>query len=352
MSQNRFFHFVDEGLPSPPRDLADLVAFFEEGDGRERIRWTLRDSIDEVLDGQRTGRWAYQHLTKTERTYLGTAVEVNMTREFGIADGESLDWRIAGQEVDCKFSKDWGNWSIPMEMYLCADHGEQSGTADHPALLLWADDDRSEWAAGVTRIADEYLAFKQDGSGDRSYNRDNKRVLSKHGLVNIYWLWGGVQNDLPENALLQMSQTSRERVFSSVRSGQARVNELLRTQNGRIVTRATIATVAQQDDAMKRARDARLAKHLPKEGFLVIGHQETDPYVARALGFPPPAKGEILPVAVRVVDESHSGPKAFLVDRWWTPCEPTDATPHAPLREEYKKQDRASILAGAAEATS
>lgn len=57
-------------------DLQTLAGFFEATtDGRERFRWTLRDSLDELLDGQRTGRCCYQHLRKTEKTYLGAAIE-------------------------------------------------------------------------------------------------------------------------------------------------------------------------------------------------------------------------------------------------------------------------------------
>ncbi len=59
------------GPGSPPAELTPFVDWFEkEPEARERFRWALRDSLDELLDGQRTGRWAYQHLSKTEKTYL------------------------------------------------------------------------------------------------------------------------------------------------------------------------------------------------------------------------------------------------------------------------------------------
>ena len=141
------------GQTSPPApELAGLVRWFERRrDGRERFAWVLRDSLDELLDGQRTGRWCYQQLKKTQKTHLGTTVELRLTTEFDIFDGNDLDWRIEGQEVDCKFSKDFGGWEIPMEMYLCDAH-EQPGTADHLALLVWMNDDDAQWAAGVVQI--------------------------------------------------------------------------------------------------------------------------------------------------------------------------------------------------------
>lgn len=106
-----------------PDELAPIVDWFNaEDDARDRFRWVLRDSLDELLDGQRTGRWAYQHLSKTEGTHLGTVVEVNLTKEFKFDDGMHLDWQIAGRDVDCKFSKTVGGWEIPIEMYLCSNH--------------------------------------------------------------------------------------------------------------------------------------------------------------------------------------------------------------------------------------
>jgi hypothetical protein len=309
--------------------------FLGQPEARERFRWALRDSLDELLDGQRTGRWCYQHLTKTEKTYLGTAVEINFTREFDLPDGELLDWNLERKDLDCKFSKDFGGWEIPMEMYRCADHGEQSGTQDHAAMLLWMDDDNRRWAAGLLRIADSLLRFRKDGT--RQYNRDNKRKISAEGLNQISWLWGGIQHDLPENLLLHMDPEVRARVFASRNSGQQRVNALFREFPDQLISRAAVLTVAQQDDSMKRARDARLPQHLGREGFLVLGHQEADPYIAQLLGLPVPAKGEFVSCRVAPVDRDDSRPKVFLIDRWWAIASPDDAPSEAPPRKHFKR---------------
>lgn len=333
----------------PPHDqtataaplVEELARWFESlPDARERFAWVLRDSLDELLDGQRTGRWCYQHLKKAERTYLGTAVEVNFTKEFEIPDGVELDWSIAGGDVDCKFSKDFGGWEIPMEMYRCDDHGDQQGSDDHLALLLWMNDDESQWAAGVTQIRDSLLRFKADGSG-RQYNRDNKRRLNDEGIDSIRWLWGGLQEDLPANLLRQMSEAKRYAVLSH-RSGQQRVNALLREVQGKIITRSTVLTVAQQDDAMKRARDARLPAHLGSEGILVLGHQEADPHIARLLDLPVPAKGEF--VSCRIVRATTgSKRKVWLGDGWWRLAERGDAHNLGPDRKLYSGLDQRSI---------
>ena len=258
----RAWRTLDDSERNVPAELAPFVDWFNtQPDARERFRWALRDSLDELLDGQRTGRWAYQHLSKTEKTHLGTAVEVNLTKEFEFPNGAHLDWLIAGRDIDCKFSKDLGGWEIPMEMYLCEDHGDRQGKADHPALVVWLTDDTGGWAAGIITITDERLRWKVDkesGERVRAYNRDNKRRLDDGSSKDICWLWGGLQTDLPRNLLLEMDSDARQRIFAFPRSGQARVNQLFREVQGRVVGRQTVLTVAQQDDAPKRARDARL----------------------------------------------------------------------------------------------
>jgi Restriction endonuclease NaeI len=299
----------------PSVELAPIVEWFEaEDDARERFRWALRDSLDELLDGQRTGRWAYQHLSKTEKTHLGTVVEVNLTKEFEFADGDHLDWQIAGHDIDCKFSKDLGGWELPMEMYLCAEHGERQGTADHAALLTWFDDTTTQWAAGLSTITDERLRWKV-GNRKRAYNGDNKRSLANSAADHVYWLWDGLQTDLPRNLLLHLNSEVRGRILSSMLSGQKRVDQLFREVQGQIVGRQTVLTVAQQDDAPKRVRDAR--KSLREEGIIILGHQAAHPLIATALGLTLPVKGEW--IAVRITPVSHTDARPFVTmhgQRW------------------------------------
>ncbi|WP_132974543.1 NaeI family type II restriction endonuclease [Ornithinimicrobium sufpigmenti] len=319
-----------------PVDLVPFKDWFDaQDDARERFRWALRDSLDELLDGQRTGRWAYQHLSKTEKTYLGTAVEVNLTKEFEFRNGAHLDWQIAGGDIDCKFSKDLGGWEIPMEMYLCEDHGDRQGKANQAALVTWLNDDTSQWAAGLITVTDERLRWRSDtttGQLVRAYNRDNKRRLNDSARKDIHWLWGGLQNDLPRNLLLHLNADVRARVFSFPKSGQARVNQLFREVHGRIVGRQTVLTVAQQEDAPKRARDARLG--LRSEGILVLGHQDSHRHIARALELATPVKGEW--IAVRVVPaEADSRPFFTLNGLRWAMAQ--DAEPGSPAPELPKK---------------
>ena len=329
-----------------PRVEALATWLEDQPDARERFRWVLRDSLDELLAGQRTGRWCYQELKKTEKTYLGTAIEINLANEFDFPEGADLDWNINGNEVDCKFSKNIGGWEIPMEMYTCEDHGEQNPRVDHLALLLWINDDDSQWAAGVIEIRDCLLKFKVDkhtGEKVRQYNRDNKRRLDDDGIKSIRWLWGGLQEDLPENVLRQMNAATRRVVLSG--SGQDRVNALFREVERKLITRSTILTVAPQADPMKRVRDARLSNHLGGEGYLILGHQAADPDIACCLGLPIPAKGEF--VSCRVSPgTAESKPSVWLGDGWWRLANSADERGPSPDRDLYRNLDLRSLRSG------
>ncbi|WP_301546825.1 NaeI family type II restriction endonuclease [Gordonia sp. X0973] len=312
--------------PVVPGDLKAVAEFFEDApQGRDRFRWTLRDSLDEALDGQRTGRWCYQHLRKTEKTYLGTAVEINLTREFDIEDGRDLDWRIRELEVDCKFSRDVGGWEIPMEMYVCADHGAQSAKRDQAALLVWMNDDTGEWAAGLLRTSDSRLRWrvkKETGELVRAYNRDNKRRLAEFAMDEIYWLWGGIQRDLPENLILRLSTATREKILREGSSGQERVNDLFRHVQNTLIDRNVVLTVGQQDDAPKRARDAR--HHLRAEGVVILGHERPHQQIAASLGLEPPRKGFWTSSRVTSVPAASARRRFFLDGSWWAPASGRD----------------------------
>ncbi|MBK8006821.1 MAG: hypothetical protein IPK12_23875 [Gemmatimonadetes bacterium] len=55
----------------------------------------VRQAIDEVVDGPRTGRWDIDQLTKTEKTYIGTKVEIIVRNELDLDAGQASTrwWR-------------------------------------------------------------------------------------------------------------------------------------------------------------------------------------------------------------------------------------------------------------------
>lgn len=306
------------GPPLPGEDpeldavTAELYQLDPTGD---RVATVLRDTFDQLYDGQHTGRWAYHQLHKTEKTHMGTLVEINLHREFGFDDGRATDYRIFDIEVDCKYSMYSGGWEFPPE------------AVDHICLVISASDEDSRWRAGLIRVRDKYL---RSGA-----NRDAKRQLKAVDRERIRWLWTD-HGQLATNLFLLLTSEERERIFGARsrrghQHGQARVNELFRTVQGRIIRRAELATVAQQDDFMKRARASGGARSILRpEGIVVLGHQDSDPMVARALGLPVPKKGEF--VASRVAPRSHnpSGSAVRIDYRWWAVAQPDDPIVPAP----------------------
>ncbi len=81
----------------------------------ERFAAAIRQSLDEVFDGQRTGRYRLEQLSKVEKTYIGTKVEIVVQDAFGLERGRRLDYMVDEQEVDAKWSMTSGGWMIPTE---------------------------------------------------------------------------------------------------------------------------------------------------------------------------------------------------------------------------------------------
>lgn len=282
----------------------------------EDFAQVLRDTFDQLYDGQHTGRWSYDQLHKTEKTHMGTLVEINLQRAFGFADGDVTDYRIAGTEVDCKYSMSYGGWELPPE------------AVNHICLVATAVDAANSWQAGLLRVREEYLRARM--------NRDSKRQIAASSRIFIRALWPD-KGRLPENLFLNIDEGIRERIFNArakrgIYHGQARTNELFRLVQRRIIRRAELATVARQDDFMKRARGNGGARaQLGPEGILVLGHQDNDPLVAAALGLPKPRKGELISARVIPASAARDDPVAIVEGKRWALARDDDPVVPAPL---------------------
>ncbi|MFD2417301.1 NaeI family type II restriction endonuclease [Amycolatopsis pigmentata] len=306
------FELVAGGTPRPgqggtgsvDQGLDEVVAWFRGHEDLEaRFGSIFRQSLDEVLDGQRTGRFDIAGLAKTEKTYLGTKVEIVTRAGFELHYGAKMDYEVAGHEIDAKFSIT-GTWAIPTE------------AMGHLCLLMSADDHKSAFDVGVIRIRPEVL--------NRGRNKDGKTTITKQARGSIVWLARNAS--LPRNLLLSLPQSTVDRIRSAG-SGQQRINELLRCVQGCPIDRNTAVTVAQQKDGLKRCRDAR--RHLRKEGIAVLGHQNDSPKIASALGLPVPEKGTFLSIRlVKVADDTDGRPVVeisgdhYAVSRPGEPVEP------------------------------
>ena len=126
------------------------------------------------------------------------------------------------------------------------------------------------------------------------------------------------------------------------------MNALLREIQGKIIDRPTMATVAQQKDPMKRARDARLPQNLGGEGFLILGHQGADPHIAQVLDLPVPGKGELVSCQV-VPAENGEDHRVWLGDRWWRLAGASENPGPSSNRDLYLTLSRQMIESGPAD---
>lgn len=251
-----------------------------------RMAKVFRATFDQLYDGQHTGRYCVDQLFKTEKTHFGTLIEINLQRELRLADGEILDFSIAGHEIDCKYSHT-GNWMLPIESF------------EQLILTTQADDQESIWSVGVVRATRE--------NRRQSENRDRKSSLNAHGRSQVNWLFKDAP--MPPNALLQLPKNVVDRIMSQP-SGQARLNELFRRAVNVRLTRNIVATVAQQSDYMKRLRaNGGSRTSLRPEGYLILSGDYTDQRnLAIELDSAVPNHGEF--VSVRVVpDPTDKGVK-------------------------------------------
>ena len=215
------------GDPELAAVAAELSALDADG---ARMAGAIRGALDMLLDGQHTGRYRWGQLHKTEKTHAGTLVEIALARTLHLADGQALDYTIAGADVDCKFSHRMGGWMIPPE-------------ADGQLLLLvQASDEDSAWSAGLVRATEEHLRA--------TGNRDGKRSLNERGRAAVCWLHA--RAPLQENALIRLP----------ARGGRGDLRSRVRATAGQRAVPASAADAGEPD----RGGHGREARRLHEAG--------------------------------------------------------------------------------------
>lgn len=281
-------------------------------------RWAaiVRHTYDMLYNGAETGRYRWDQLAKTEKTHFGTILEINAQRAFQFADGEKLDFEIAGHDVDAKWSQDDGKWMLPPEIL------------NGLALVATGSDASAKFSLGVVRIRPEYLSA---GAG----NRDKKLTLSAFGRTRVKWIWRNRQ--FPQSVLLQLPRDEVDYIFDH-NWGSERVNRLFRAAEGLPVHRSTVRTVAMQLDDQKRIRrngGARSA--LAPEGFLILSGKY-HAHLVQAFGFPPLSALQYLSIRVAPSEDPANG--VLIRGRRWrraapgeTLMEPAPYLPERGVRE-------------------
>ncbi|KMK66645.1 NaeI family type II restriction endonuclease [Puniceibacterium sp. IMCC21224] len=223
----------------------------------------LRQCVDDVIMTPKTGRRSYDELEKTEKTYIGTRVEIELRAMLRLPKGK-LDTVILGQDVDIKNTMG-NNWMIPTE------------AVDHPCILVAADEERAICYLGLFVARLEYLTHGQ--------NKDAKKSVSAQGFSNILWLLR--DHPYPANFWRTMPTDVIERIFSG-KSGNQRMANLFREVQRTPITRDVVEAVAQQQDFMRRIRSDNskgTRDRLARDGILLLSGHYDAPLIA-ALGLP------------------------------------------------------------------
>lgn len=223
----------------------------------------LREVVDDVIQTPRTGRRSYDELEKTEKTYIGTRVEIMLRALLSLPRGR-LDAVVAGHDTDIKHTMG-NNWMIP---------GEAIG---HPCILVAADEVRARCHFGLIVARPEYLTASE--------NRDAKKSISAAGFAHIRWVFA--DHPYPPNFWRTIPAASVDRIVSG-RTGNDRVMSLFREVQGVPITRETVEGVARQKDFMRRIRSdgGRGTRDLlAAEGILLLSGKYDGPLI-RALGLP------------------------------------------------------------------
>lgn len=231
----------------------------------------LRGCIDDVIMTPKTGRRSYAELEKTEKTYIGTRVEIELRAMLRLPKGR-LDTVICGRDVDIKHTMG-SNWMIPTE------------AIDAPCILMAADETRARCYLGLIVARPDYLSASQ--------NKDAKKSISAEGFQHILWLL--VDHPYPRNFWSTVPEDAVTRIFEGA-SGNARVMQLFREVQGRAISRDVIEAVAQQKDFMRRLRsDAGdgARDRLAGEGIWLLNGQY-DRGLIDALRLPPCGGSEFI----------------------------------------------------------
>lgn len=238
----------------------------------------IRQAIDEVIDPTRTGRVHASELEKTEKTYIGTKVEILVRNYFHLPKG-ILDLRIAGYDVDVKNTLGQ-TWMIPNE------------AVGKPCLLVASDEGRRLCYFGI------FVAHLHNLTNGQ--NQDKKRSVSAAGATTIHWLL--VNEPYPVSFWAEIGEPKTQAIMRG-KTGNERVETLFRQVQRKIVHRDILQAVAQQKDYMRRARKGGGARdQLFLEGIAILSGKFHSGLIAK-LGLPFATKDEFVSIAPATDEE-------------------------------------------------
>ena len=241
------------------------VALYSAGGGRDQFRQKftalVRQVIDEVIDARRTNRFTLEELEKTEKTYIGTKVEILFRNLFDLDRGNTLDLKIDGIEVDVKNTIGSG-WMIPLE------------ALGKPCILIRINEKHARCWLGLLMMYESFLTAKP--------NQDEKRSVSKTGKQNIRWLLESVP--YPKNFWHEIG-TEKDAIIG-LRGGTDRMAALFTRYQRRPIPRSVLEALGQKNNDMRRLRKGGGARDLlSKEGIAILSGKMDRDLISK-LGLP------------------------------------------------------------------
>ena len=239
---------------------------------RQELPILIRAAIDEVIDAPRTGRVHANELEKTEKTYIGTKIEILVRNYFRLPKG-ILDLKIDGLDVDVKNTLGQ-TWMIPRE------------AVGKPCLLLASDEDRHTCFFGI------FVAHLDNLTA--GLNQDQKRSVSAAGFENIHWLL--FDAPYPPSFWSRLGADKTHAIMRG-KSGNERIETLFLVTQGLPVSRDIVQAVAQQKDYMKRLRKNGGARDaLARQGIAILSGKY-DAALIKALKLPQVSQDEFISTA-------------------------------------------------------
>ncbi|KGF67685.1 hypothetical protein LL06_20900 [Hoeflea sp. BAL378] len=220
----------------------------------EMVAILFRQAFDEVIDAPRTNRFTLAEIEKTEKTYIGTKVEILLRNFLKLPKGKVLDLFVNDTEVDIKMTTA-RDWMIPKE------------SIGRPAILMRASERNALCDVGLVVCRLEYLRGSQ--------NQDKKGQIAAAHYTNIWWLLK--QQRYPKNFWEVLPLAERKAIMEAG-TGKWRLAALFERIQGQPISRSQVQAIGQQHDYMKRLRKNGGARDIlgPKQIAILWGTKDRD----------------------------------------------------------------------------
>ncbi|KQW27865.1 hypothetical protein ASE36_15415 [Rhizobium sp. Root274] len=265
---------LDSSHPDYPLVSRLVKAILNHAGGFDRfavdVPALLRQAFDEVIDAPRTNRFTLGETEKTEKTYVGTKVEILIRNYLGVPKGGVLDMLVDGVEIDIK-NTTGRDWMLPKEV------------VGRPALLVRSSERTALCDVGIVVCRPEYLRL--------SKNQDGKGQLLAAQHINIWWILR--QHPYPPNFWEVLSESDRMEIMSA-RGGTSRIAALFEKVQGRPISRQQVSALAQQHDYMKRIRRNGGARDILAPKGIALMWGQRDRALIEQLGLGPVTADEFI----------------------------------------------------------